>query len=365
MRWRGIVAATTAAIALAASAPASAQTPPEFYGVVPQGELTDKDIERMGAGRVGTARVTLPWSQIDPTALPRDYLWQDFDEIVAEAARQDVAILPMAFSVPPWVSAMEGCRKPPGGPCEVRPPQTQAGLEAWRSFLAAAVDRYGPGGVFWTLNPTLPERPIRAWQIWNEQNSPGFYQPRPDVSDYAALLSAASAGIRAEDPEAEVVLGGLYRFPLGGDGGGIRGTDFLERLYAQPGIEAAFDGVAVHPYSARLVGMRSQVRRMTSIVDAHGDGQEGIWITEVGWASGGGPHPLNRGPEGQAERLRRAFAWFTARRAALNIRLVAWYAWRDTKGDAVCDWCANSGLLEFGSTPKPAWLEFLRFTGGR
>lgn len=367
MRGSGIAAALLVATAvLVTSAPASAQAPPEFYGVVPQDKLSNRDIERMGRGRVGTMRVTLSWSEIDPTPVPQDYDWEKFDAVVAEAARQQVEILPTVFTVPPWVSAMEGCTKPPGGPCEIRPPQTAAGLGAWREFLEAAVGRYGPEGLFWTLNPTVPERPIRAWQIWNEQNSPGFYQPRPDVGDYAALLTAASEGIRAEDPGAEVVLGGLYRYPLRGEKGGIRATDYLERLYDHPGIESTFDGVAIHPYAARISGVRAQVRRMVRVVDARGDGDEGIWITELGWASAGRRNPLNRGPEGQAARLRRAFAWFTAEREALGIRLVAWYAWRDTAVDDVrCNWCAYSGLFEFDSLrPKPAWAEFVRFTGG-
>ena len=270
------------------------------------------------------------------------------------------------FTVPPWVSAMEGCDKPPGGPCEIRPPQTDAGLEAWRTFLEAAVARYGPGGLFWTLNPTLPERPIRVWQIWNEMNSPGFYQPQPDVGDYAALLTAASEGIRAQDPLAEILLGGLYRYPLRGAKGGIRATDYLKRLYDHAGIETTFDGIAIHPYAARMGGVKAQVRRMLRVVAARGDGSEGIWITELGWASGGRRNPLNRGPDGQAERLRAAFEWFTAQREALGFRLVAWYAWRDTEPDDVrCSWCAYSGLFESGSlTPKPAWDEFLRFSGG-
>jgi hypothetical protein len=369
MLW-GVPAALAAALSLllAAAAPCAAHEPPpppQFYGVVSQGELGAQDFQRMGAGRVGTVRVTMHWAEIDPTPLPNDYDWSDFDAIVAGAAGQSIEVLPTIYSTPHWVSTLEQCEGPQRGPCGITPPSTQVGLSAWRSFIAAAVSRYGTGGTFWAQHPELPARPIVAWQVWNEQNSPGFYQPRPNVGDYARLLDVAAAAIRAEDPRAEVLLGGMFRYPLGGADGGIRATDFLQRLYERGG-SGDFDGIAIHPYAARLSGVEHLVGRMSAIASAAGDADAGLWITEVGWASGGGPNPLNRGLRGQATRLSRAFAWFTANREALDLRLVAWYAWRDLPlGETRCDWCARSGLFRLdGLLAKPAWNRFLRFTGG-
>jgi hypothetical protein len=359
--------ALCALIAIAAAANASADVPRSFYGVVTQSRLDREDFERMDAGNVGTVRVTLPWAEVDPTPVPEDYRWAAFDELVAQAARSGIELLPTVYTVPPWVSSLDGCDKPPGGPCSITPPESQVGLAAWRSFLGAAVRRYGPGGLFWALHPGLAPNPIRTWQIWNEQNSPGFIQPRPDVDRYAALLGAASEAIRGQDPTAEIILGGMFRYPLGGREGGIRATDYLQELYAQPGIEHAFDGVAIHPYAGRMSGVKRQVRRVTKAVQGAGDNQASFWITEVGWASGGKRTPLNRGPDGQARRLAQAFRWFTRARTRLGLRAVLWYAWRDVpESDSRCQWCARSGLFPVGSLeqPKPAWASFLDFTGG-
>jgi hypothetical protein len=352
---------------LAPGVAAAERAPRDFYGVVPQADVGAGDLERMGEGRVGTVRVTLPWAHIDRTAAPGDYDWSRFDAVVAGASRHGVAVLPTIYTVPSWVARLDGCPASSGAACSISPPRTQIGLSLWRSFVAAAVRRYGPEGLFWSLNPALPERPVRNWQVWNEPNSPGFFAPRPDVDAYAALLTAAAEAIRSVDERADVVLGGLYRYPLSGRDGGIRGTDFLERLYERPGIEAAFDGVAIHPYAARMSGVKAQVRRMMRVVRAAGDGDARIWITEIGWASGGRSNPLNRGRRGQAKRLEQAFRWFTAKRDRLGIRLVAWYAWRDMAPDEVrCQWCAHSGLFPtHGDDPKPAWERFVRFTGGR
>jgi hypothetical protein len=362
-----MAAALCALIVVVIPAQAAGKAPRSFYGVVAQGKLDRSDFERMGTGRVGVLRVALPWAQIDRTPVPGNYDWSGFDSTVTEAAQQGIAVFPTIYTVPQWVSFVDGCDNPAGDPCAITPPHTELGLSAWRSFLGAAVGRYGPGGLFWTLHPELPRAPIHAWQIWNEQNDPGFFQPRPDVDRYAALLSAASEAIRGQDPIAEIVTGGLARYPLGGHQGGIRATDFLRNLYAHPGIDAAFDGVAIHPYASRLSGVKRQVKGAVRVVRRSGDTEVSIWITEVGWASGGTATSLNRGPEGQARRLGQAFRYFTRVRKRFGIRSVLWYAWRDvSQVDSRCDWCARSGLFPVDSLdrPKPAWASFLGFTGG-
>jgi hypothetical protein len=350
-----------------ASAGAAAPAPSSFYGVVSQSRLERGDVARMASGNVGTLRVAVPWALIDPTPVPEDHNWRELDETVAHAAREGIEILPTIFTVPRWVSLLEGCDGPAEGPCTITPPHTTLGLAAWRNFLDAVAGRYGPGGLFWTLHPGLPELPIRTWQIWNEQNSPGFFQPRPDVGRYADLLTAASAALRGQDPGAEILLGGLFRYPLGGAKGGMRATDFMRSLYEHPGIEAHFDGVAIHPYAGRMRGVKHEVRRLIRVVRESGDRQASFWITEVGWSSGGKRTPLNRGLNGQARRLTQAFRWFTRERTRLGLRAVLWYAWRDVpEGESRCKWCARSGLFPVGSLdkPKPVWASFLRFTGG-
>jgi hypothetical protein len=368
---RGACAAalTLAAILAVIAEPeiAPAKGPPRaFYGVVPQDEIGERDLRRMKAGHLGTVRITLPWGQIDRSALPDDYDWAAFDAIVAGTSRDGITVLPTVYTVPRWLASLEGCAGP-GGVCANAPPQTDFGLGEWRVFVGAAVRRYGPEGDFWALNPGIPKHPIRAWQIWNEPNSLDFFQPQPNVDRYAELLVAAAEEIRSEDPGAEVLLAGMSRQRLADREGGIRGTDFLKQLYERTGSEAAFDGVAIHPYAQRMSGVKAQVRRMIGIAHAAGDDDVGIWITELGWASGGPAHPLNRGPRGQARRLEQAFRWFTAKRSRSDIRLVAWYAWRDlARGHPHCEWCARTGLFRAERLdPKPAWESLLRLTGGR
>lgn len=366
-RGLGALIATLAALLGTTPAAQAQELPPrEFYGVVSQGDLQAPDFERMGAGRIGTVRLTLPWSEVDPSPLPRDYEWERFDVLVEGAARHGVSVLPTFYSIPRWVSTVERCEGPVNGPCAITPPRSEVGLRAWGEFVSASVERYGPGGSFWELHPEIPALPIRVWQVWNEPNSPGFYQPRPDVAGYARLLGAAAESIRAEDPSAEILLAGMFRYPLRGEKGGMRATDFLAQLYERPGAAADFDGVAVHPYAARLSGVKKALNRLLRVMRTAGDTGAGLWITEIGWASGGRPNPLNRGPEGQAARLAQSFRWLSANRAALGLRLIAWYAWRDTPvAETRCAWCAKSGLFRAAELrAKPAWEQLMQFTGG-
>ena len=123
------------------------------------------------------------------------------------------------------------------------PVHTLAQRRAWSEFLRALVGRYGPTGSFWELHPELPRDPIRTWQIWNEENDHRFAEA--SVSDYATLLRGAAPAIRSVDPDARILLGGLYATPRIEPA--LDATTFLSRLYDQRGIKDLFDGVRTPP----------------------------------------------------------------------------------------------------------------------
>ena len=367
--WAGLAgAAALSALAILgpAAAGSEAQPPRKFYGVVSQTTLEAADYERMGRGRVGTLRAHMPWASIDRSPLARGLDWREFDFIVSNAARQGVRVLPMVYGTPHWLARLEGCDEQTRS-CYIRAPRSQHGLSAWRGFLQEAARRYGPRGNFWLENPDLRRLPIRTWQIWNEQNAPYFFGPQPDPRRYADLVTAASHAIHDQDAGARVILGGMVAHPGGATG--IKAHDFLRQLYEIVGFEQRFEGIAIHPYAfrtGRLGEVKRQVTRLLAVAEHARDPRARLWVTEIGWGSGGGGDPLNLDLAGQAQRLRQALRYLTRNRLRFRIPLVAWYAWRDTSQAGVCFFCAYTGLFEAGSLePKPAWGEFLRFTGGR
>jgi hypothetical protein len=97
-------------------------------------------------------------------------------------------------------------------------------------------------------------------------------------------------------------------------------------------------------------------------VDA-GDQDVGLWVTELGWSSGEGDHPLERGVEEQAELMRESFDLLLEQRDTWNIEGVAWFTWQDRSEGGVCRFCREAGVIDADGNPKPAWDVFREYAG--
>jgi hypothetical protein len=235
-------------------------------------------------------------------------------------------------------------------------------------FAAALVRRYGSDGSFWTdtsdaHNP--PYEPIVDWQIWNEPSSQTYYRPQPSVKGYAKLVKFSHDAITDADPEARIVLAGVFPQPEGGDR--FRLKPYLTDLYRQRGLPKHFDSAALHPYARTLRGLKQQVKKVRSIMRRTGVAKKELWITEVGWGSDPPVpnRPLIKGEQGQKELLERSFRLLADRARGWNLAGVLWYSWRDPGyGYEDCSFCSSAGLLRANGNPKPAWSAFVDITGG-
>ena len=287
------------------SEPVTVDIPAGFFGVVPQAGIGEEDLNRMDEGEVGTIRLVVPWGQIDTTPEKDDANFAYVDMVVLGAAARGIRVLPTIYATPSWVAeGLDGDKCDPN--CAPYAPRSAAALAAWKEFIEAAVDRYGPHGSLWNEHPEFDAIPIRSWQIWNEQNSPTFYQPKVDPAAYEKVLAAAAEAIRSRDAEAEVVMGGMFGTPYGGEPPGQTAWGFLRELYEIDEDGSTFDSIAAHPYAAHEKKIEAQVRKLHDVVVRAGDEDAGMWITEVGASSDEGNNPLLRGPEGQAEQLQRS-----------------------------------------------------------
>jgi hypothetical protein len=128
---------------------------------------------------------------------------------------------------------------------------------------------------------------VSAYEIWNEEDEPRWWTGAPNPAAYAQLLKVTYPAIKAADPNATVVLGGLT------------GNDyrFLEGVY-QAGAKGSFDAVGVHtdtacnilsPYDY-LRGADNRMipdsflayREVRATMLANGDDKP-IWMTELSW----------------------------------------------------------------------------------
>jgi polysaccharide biosynthesis protein PslG len=314
-----------------------------FYGVISAEPLPGAaELARLGRGGVGTLRVNLAWGSVQ-SGPDAPYDWSHYDPVVRGAAENGVRILATIYSTPTWAAST--AEIPPLG----------SSLPKFQAFARAAVKRYGSDGTFWADHPDVPKLPITSWQLWNEPNSPLFWKPGPDPAAYLELLRAFSSTVRGADPQAQIMLGGLFPTPAGG----VALDSFLTTLY-RGGGRNLFDAVALHPYASTPRDALDRVAQARSVMRRFGDADKPIWITEVGWASAGTPPGLVVGPAGQADYVRQIFELARADRDRLGVGGVVWYSLNDTPGPL---WVGHCGLFTVGGAAKPAWSAMATVAG--
>ena len=349
--------------AVAAGKPSPEPPPSGFFGVAPQDWLTDRDAEYMKAGGIESIRWPLEWAGAQPTK-NGPYLWGQLDRTLMVATRHGLKVQPFIVGTPPWLA---------GSTLDL-PLTSPEARQEWARFLEAAARRYGPGGEFWTEHapggssqepPITTPMPITEWQIWNEANF--FYFSNPATPQaYARLLRISSPAIKAGDPEAQVIMSGLFGLPGKRSGGNLPAAEFLRKLYRVPGIKNYFDAVALHPYAGTVTELKQMVEEFHAVTVQNHD-EVPLYITEMGWGSQFDPNivAFERGYKGQARSLSKAYRYLLANRVRLNLQSVTWFSWKDIPGS--CDYCDSVGLFGGGEgfNPKPAWTAFVRLTHGR
>jgi hypothetical protein len=218
-------------------------------------------------------RFDIQWDHVQPNNATT-YSWVSVDKFVAAAVAHHINLLPVISYTPAWARSSSCAAQ-----SDRCPPSSAA---AYAKFVQAAVNRYAPQG-------------ISAWEIWNEPNLAGSWQPGADASAYSALLKATYPLIKTIQPNAIVITGGMG--PAATGNGDIAPIDFLTELYAQ-NAKSYFDAVGFHPYSYPAMPsfyatwnawsqMASTTPSLRSVMAANGDGGKQIWATEYGAPTNG------------------------------------------------------------------------------
>jgi hypothetical protein len=371
-----ILRAWTLALALitffAVSASAAEALPAGFWGAVPQSSLGAEKLQRLSRGGVESIRIPIGWPSVQPQE-GGSFDWSGFDNQIEEAAKAGIRVLPFLSAAPEW--AVPAKRVPGAGglTAPAHLPVAGGARAGWASFLTAAVARYGPNGSFWSEHPSVPKRPIREWQIWNEPNFK-YFIARPNPAEYGKLVKISSTALRAADPGSQVILAGLFAQPKGARDPRTKkhkslnwyASDFVNVMYKRtPGIKTRFQGAALHPYTIYARYLPTVIEEFRSALAVNHDGGKRLLLTELGWSSG----PKNRGnlfakgPAGQAKELRTAFTQLRNHQAKWRLKSVYWFSVDDQPG--ACNFCDGSGLFGDGFQPKPAWYSYVKFAGGR
>jgi len=206
------------------------------------------------AVRAEYIRVDIEMSSIfeDPGGARRDEPdWSQLDDLLELAGEHDVKVLGVLLATPAYVSTCPE-RAPDAGRC-----------------AAADTEDYGrlAGEIAEHAKDT-----IRTWEIVNEPDADWAFEGTPE--EYAAMLSAAYDGIKARDPEARVLLGGLQRPDQ---------PKWLERVFATPGADAIhkFDIASLH-LRGPVGPVLNRYSAFRAWLGARGFGGP-VWVTEHGY----------------------------------------------------------------------------------
>jgi hypothetical protein len=230
----------------ALSAPARAADAPSPYGVcahVTRGQEFPTRATAYGLMRdagIAWARSDFDWSAVQPDA--GTWTFDHLDAALADAEKAGIQMLPiLAYSVSFANPAHEH-------------------LDLWTKYVRALVERY--------------QARIPVWEVWNEENIPGFWKD-PDPAAYCALLKAAYETVKSVNPNLRVAVGGFAGVP----------TNYIDRLYIA-GAKPYFDIMNVHPYSHPGVpeaSLENAIVGLRETMAKHGDADKKIWFTEIGW----------------------------------------------------------------------------------
>jgi hypothetical protein len=273
-----------------------------------------------------------------PSGIPTTYAGTD--QIVELAAASGMSVLPIVMYTPSWDAA-------PAPGTDLPLPRDN---RLYADYVTTLIERYGPRGTFWGQHPTVPRRPIRAWEIWDEPDLPHFWDAPPWESKYVALLGPAHAAVKRADPGARVVLAGLTAYSW---------LD-LAALYEIRGARRLFDVVEVHPYTKYPAGVVQILANVRATMDKAGDHRKPIIAGETGWMSS--LHQTRQlwdyetTEAGQASRLRSLLRLLASNRRRLNLIGFDWYTWmgREFAGASPFSFSGLRALRNGQVTAKPA-----------
>lgn len=330
----------------------SGPVPRDFVGLstsgvlAEQGAARDRDLRSIAATGAGIVRQRFDWALVERR--PGHFDLSMYDGIVSATSRAGLDLLPILF-LPPRFRASGS---PKSNPNTVFPPRRDADMGR---FAAVLERRYGPRGTLWSEHPSLPRHPIRAWQVWNEPNLPVYWGGRPDASAYVRMLRAVGGALKRVDAGAQVVTAGLPDSRLG-----VPLLRYLKQMY-EAGARGALDVVAIHPYAVDAEGALAGVQSARGVLERSGDGGVPIWITEIGWASGGPPSAFTVGPDGQAKRVTKMLTELASRRRELGVRGVFYFTWQDVSAPPAQDFFGlHTGLRGADGRRKPAYEAWVK-----
>jgi len=168
-------------------------SPAHFFGLMASfdrfmNRLND-DLDLAQMAGVRTVRFPFRWPTIEPEK--GKYSWSTYDKIFAAVGAHNMTPQPMVFQTPAWARRISLAMVPGRYRPEFNLPRNPGDLAKTLGVAAQRYSRYKP-----------------YWEIWNEPHAPQYWIGGT-AEDYVKLLRATYPAIKAADPTAQVLNGGL------------------------------------------------------------------------------------------------------------------------------------------------------------
>jgi Cellulase (glycosyl hydrolase family 5)/Bacterial Ig domain len=278
-------------------------------------------------------RMFISWRTVQPNPGPVPASNLDYYEGLLDQLPPGTKVILDVLGTPEWETGSSNEHAPPANPND------------YATFVATLAQRWGSK--------------VAGWEIWNEEDEPRFWLGAPEPARYVQLLQAAYPAIKAVDPGATVIMGGL----TGND------YHFLEGVYAAGG-KGYFNAVSVHtdtscnilsPYTylreedGRLApDSFLAYREVHNVMVANGD-ESPIWMTETSWRTAptttcfegawAGLKPEGITEEQQATFLKEDFHCLAQ---TPYVQVALWFGMQD-------EGPITSGLLRANGSHKPSY----------
>ncbi len=279
---------------------------------------------------VGWVRMTIAWSWVEPEKGRFDFSKYDLAVTAGRSAGLEIlGTLGLGVlwdtAAPPGVLGNERLDYPPNS------------MSDWNGYVRSTVSHY--------------KNSIHYWEIWNEPDLEGFWHGTP--GQYARLLANSYTDIKAVDPSAQVLLGGLS---LAGTPGQYD-PDFFSQILSNKAYPAGkfFDIANFHQYGSEHEALirDSYVNSQMTQIGLH----RPIWVTEVGYSSDPSLQKLagyskGTGQGNQAGYLRDMVEYLEH---GLRVKKSFWFSIQDNP--KLGPEFSNYGLLTSSNLPKQALKE--------
>ena len=288
----------------------------------------DSEISGIAASGAKWVRTSLHWSDVEPTSAAHDD-WSRADRIVSDAQHDSVNVIFDIGNAPDWAGGAQA------GEFSNNP-------QLYADFATKVATRY--------------RDTVRVFELGNEPNHT-HYVGTPDAATYATVLRLSYPAIKAADPNAFVLVGGI-----GGvkdTGGDIDPLTFVRGLY-EHGAKGYFDGLAYHPYTYPELPTQevstgdrgwSRMLAVRALMVQNGDAGKSIWITEFG-APTSGPGGVSQ--QQQAAIMQNGFQlWNTYSWGGA----MCWFSYEDKGNDPSThkDWF---GIVDNSGAHKSSYAAF-------